>query len=245
MRRALLMMLFVLPAVAFAQDEDEAIPYPDDEETQDDRRPLPRRSEETYTPREETEEELDEREEPLAGVDDPNLGLAGEFVGGLLFADASSGAFPTPRFAWGLRFTWEAGRTLGAEQLKESLFADLNWLYGANRTGTPLVFGDTHLHYFTIAPAYAFPLFGPNKMFALFLQGGAGVAYHATSITIDDVRTELNGIKPVFQYGLGLRGAPTVNEELPLRISFRLELTRFRRGYNDDTFAGGSVGVDF
>jgi hypothetical protein len=30
-----------------------------------------------------------------------------------------------------------------------------------------------------------------------------------------------------------------------LRLSFRVELTRFRRGYMDDLLLAGSVGVDF
>lgn len=246
----LLLALLFLPLYAFAQSgDDEAIPYPDDEAESEDtstkRKNKPRRSEETYTPREETDEEVAERERPLAGDDDPNLGLAGEVLAGALFADAANGAFPSPRFGLGLRFTWEAGRTIGAEQLRESLFADLTWLYSGNRAGTPEAFSDTSLHYFTIAPAWAFPLFGPNKMIAVYLQGGFGLAYNATAFTISELRTEVSGIKPLFQYGVGLRGAPTVYQDLPMRVSFRVEATRFRRGYNDDTYVGGSVGVDF
>lgn len=247
MKRLLLLALLGCSFSAYAQDDDAPIPYPDDEEEEAPstrRKKLPRRSEETYVPREETEEEERERERPLAGTDDPNVGFAGEFVIGALFADAANGQFPSASPGFGVRATWEVGRTVLAEQLRESLFADLTWLYSSSRRGTTEVFGDSNYHFFTLAPAYAFP-FGPNRMFAGFLQAGAGITYNATGITVKDTRTEVAGVKPVIQYGLGIRGTPVVNPELPLRISFRVEVTRFRRGYSDDTFVGGSVGVDF
>lgn len=236
--------LLFLAASAYAQD-DEAIPYPDEEEEDKGRKKLPRHSEETYTPREETEYEQEERERPLAGIDDPNVGFAGELLVGALLADSASGSFPSARFSWGIRATWEIGRTVGAESFKDNLFADVTWAYSGNKTGTERVFSDTNLHYFTLAPAYAPILFGPDRIFAFYLQAGLGIAYNATAITVADARTEVSGVKPLFQYGLGIRGTPTVNRELPLRISFRAELTRFRRGYADDTLIGGSVGVDF
>ncbi|MFL5318527.1 MAG: hypothetical protein ACJ790_02650 [Myxococcaceae bacterium] len=244
---ASLAVLLVLSSPAFAQKDDDApIPYPD--EQNDDapvqRKQLPRHSEDTPEVREETEDEQREREQSLAGLDDPNLGLAGEFLAGLMFPDSSRGAFPDARFAWGLRFTWELGRITGNETLRESLFGDVTWSYATIKDGTTAIHGDSNLHYFTVAPAYGLP-FGPNKIFSLYAQVGAGLAYQATFITVSQASTGVSGVKPLFQYGVGLRGHPTVLQELPMRVSFRLECTRFRRGYLDDTFAGGSVGVDF
>lgn len=249
LRRTAMAALFAFSTLtagaALAQDDDAPIPYPDQEESDAPRtKKLPRRSDETYTPREETEDEANEREKPLAGLDDPNLGLAIELLSGAMFPDASKGGFPDGRFTWGARFTWEVGRVTGNETLQEALFGDVTWSYAAWRDGTAQIHGDTNLHYFTVAPAYGLP-FGPNKIFALYGQLGAGIAYQATNIAVDDARTDVAGVKPLFQYGVGLRGHPTVIEDLPMRISFRLEVTRFRRGYMDDTFAGGSVGVDF
>lgn len=72
------------------------------------------------------------------------------------------------------------------------------------------------------------------------------MAYQFSSLHYDTTRElQVAGIKPLLQYGLGLRGAPRLGPDGPFRISFRLELTRFRRGYMDDTFVGGSVGVAF
>ncbi len=58
----------------------------------------------------------------------------------------------------------------------------------------------------------------------------------------------------VIQYGGGLRFRVPIfsdayiqehsSTEVP-RVSFRLEFTRLRRGYMDDTFIGGSLGMTF
>lgn len=244
MRAFLCALLLVGPASALAQN-DEAIPYPDDDATDAPKaKKLPRRSEETHTRREETEDEEKEREAPLSNLDDPNLGLGGEFLAGLLFPDSAKGGFPEAKPAWGFRFTWEVGRITGNEALREALFGDVTWAYGSMRSGTNAVYGDTHLHYFTVAPAWTL-LVNQARTLGFYGQVGFGIAYQATQITVNDVHTDVNGVKPLFQYGLGFRGTPTIADSIPLRLSFRVEVTRFRRGYLDDTYAGGGVGLDF
>ncbi len=108
--------------------------------------------------------------------------------------------------------------------------------------GTQLISSHERIHYFSVAPAYEY-VFGEAKTFGVFGQLGGGFAYQSTSLTIGDQVTPLTGMKPVLQYGVGFRGRPRLSEKMCL--SFRVELMRFRRGYLDDTFLGGSVGMAF
>lgn len=237
---AVLAAALLSSAVAFAQG-DEPIPYPDDEPEQQ----KPRRSLPTSGRPEETQVEQQDREQILAGLDDPNFGLGGTFLGGLMLVDSSRGQFAEGRFNWGVRATWEYGRTFfGGEGLREALFADVTWMYTGLRDGTQQVYGDSNYHYFTLAPGYLFP-FGQGSPFGVYLQAGAGLAYQFTSIHNGTSEVQVSGIKPLFQYGVGFSGSPRPGADGPFRIAFRVELTRFRRGYMDDTFLGGSLGIAF
>ncbi|MFZ5470976.1 MAG: hypothetical protein ACOZIN_16230 [Myxococcota bacterium] len=238
-------LLFLFAAtLAQAQDDDAPIPYPEEEEETATPRKLPRRSEATADLREESEYEALEREESLAGVDDPNIGVGGEWVAGLMLLDSARGQGVESRFAYGLRFTWELGRVLADERLREALFADVTWSYAALREGSQEVFGDTNYHYFTVAPAYGFRL-GQKSSVVAYLQAGLGLAYQFHALHVSNVETQISGTKPVLQYGAGIRGRPAVVGDESLRVSLRLELTRFRRGYMDDTFLGAGIGAVF
>jgi hypothetical protein len=253
MRRALAAMLLIWSASAateaFAQrnKDDEAIPYGEDEEDSRPQRPRdrPRRSEPTRVAPEETDIEKEDRERSLAELDDPNTGLAGELLTGAMLLDSSRGALVEAGFMWGLRFTWEFGRVLPGADLREALFADVTWSYVGIRNGTQLVYGDLNYHYFTIAPAYGIQLWR-DADFTVFFQGGGGLAYQFSALH-NGTAAELPvaGLKPLIQYGVGLRGRPLISEDGVLRVSFRFEITRFRRQYMDDTFVGGSVGLAY
>jgi hypothetical protein len=225
-----------------AQEGDGAIPYP--EEDQDEPAPLrpPRRRVVEDDLRQSVEED-EERSRPLAPLDDPALGLAGEVVGGLMLLDSSRGAVDAQP-AFGLRFTWELGRTLEDTLLHEALFLDVGWLWSGQRVGTAAVFGDFNLHAFTLAPAFGFPLGGERSPVVAFLQLGGGLGYQATRISYEGGATDVSGVKPLLQYGAGLRGRPLLNEN-GLRLAFRVELTRYRRHYMDDTFFGAALGLDY
>lgn len=245
--RALLLLLALAPAAALAQqvrEDDAPIPYSDEEEDDGELRSLPRRSDPTAEVRPESDWEQAEREETLASLDDPNVGLAGELLAGFMLLDSARGALVETRFAYGLRFTWEWGRVLGDERLREAFFADATWSYSALRDGTQELFADTNYHYFTIAPAYAFPL-GKGSPYSLYGQLGFGFGMQFSALHVKDVETQISGTKPLIQYGLGIRGRPSLVADDSIRLSFRFELTRFRRGYMDDTFVGGSVGATF
>jgi len=236
----LVALLAALPAVA--DEGDGAIPYPEDE--QDAPAPArPARRRVVEDDLRQSVEEDEERSRPMAPLDDPALGLAGEVLGGIMLLDSSRGALDAQP-AFGLRFTWELGRTLEDALLHEALFLDVGWLWSRQWAGTSAVFGDSSLHAFTLAPAFGFSLGGERSPVVAFLQLGGGLAYQATRISYEGGATDVSGVKPLLQYGGGLRGRPLINEN-GLRLSFRVELTRYRRPYMDDTFLGAGLGLDY
>ncbi|ADO73259.1 hypothetical protein [Stigmatella aurantiaca] len=230
-----------LSTPALAQDEDEDAPYayPDDSE-EDAPRKLPRRSDPTADFERMSEEGEDF--EKMYRLDDPNTGLAGEVILGAMLLSSSKGAFAETGLGLGLRFTWEYGRILDSEPLREALWADVRWMMAGLSDGTDLISSSSRIHYFTIAPAYEFT-FGAAQAFGVFGQVGGGMALQSSQVSIGQDETSVKGIKPLLQYGVGFRGRPRLSDRLAL--SFRVELTRFRRGYMNDTFIGGSLGTAF
>lgn len=233
----------LLATPALAQDEDDSpYSYSDDETEQEEE--APRRS--RYSdPGDElkdiAEQEGDEKSfRKMYRTDDPNTGIAAELLAGALLLDSSRGASAESGLGLGLRFTWEFGRLIDNETLHEALWGDVRWTYGSYQAGTTLVSGKTNIHFFTVAPAYELKL---TSAFGVYGQVGFGAAYEATSLKVGEAETVVNGMKPVLQYGVGLRGRPRLSDSVSLAL--RLELTRFRRGYMDDTFIGGSIGTAF
>src|SRR5690348_17142504 len=97
-------LLLALPAFAAKgsrshanDDDDKPIPYSDQEEDDDNRRDLPKKSDATPYVREETEVEKKDREESLTHLDDPNVGIAIEAVAGVMLLDSARGAVGEPR----------------------------------------------------------------------------------------------------------------------------------------------------
>lgn len=244
MNRTLLAVALVASMSAFAQDDDAAIPYGDDDSSdlvkqKEKKSKKKRRAEEI---REEDEEEK-EGEEPLANLDDPNIGIGGEILSGVALLDSAKGGVD-PRYYFGLRFTWEFGRLIPDEFLREMFFMDLTWTYAATKEGTTQVNVDTHLHDFTLAPAFALP-FGAKSPIAVYAQLGLGFDYSYSVAKIDQQTVTLGGTKFLFQYGLGIRGRPAVVADGTVRIQFRVEVTRFVRGYMHDMYIGGGIGMIF
>ena len=239
-----------LSAPALAQNEDEDAPYAyPDEEKSEEESPRPRR----YKPKDTTddfrrtsekEDEEDKDFDRLAGLDDPNTGVAFEVLGGAMLLSSAKGQFADVLPAMGGRFTWEYGRLLNVEALREALWFDVRYTYASVREGTKLIIGDTRLHYATIAPAYELT-FGDSKDYGAYVQVGGGVAYTDTALTVGDKLTSVDGLKSLIQYGVGLRGRTKVSSESNVRLAWRVELMRFRRGYLDDTFVGASLGTAF
>lgn len=242
---ASLALLAAPPALA-QRDDDQPIAYPDQEEEQDrDRRELPRRSDPSARVSEETEVEREDREETLAHLDDPNIGLSGELVAGLMFIEAARGGFPDARFIGGLRFTWEWGRLIPDEFAREMFFADVLYAHTQVNEGTAMVKVNTNYHYVAVAPAFCYPLGGPKSVFAPYVQVGIGFAVEPVNVILNQAKTELSGTKFLLQYGAGLRFRPALSESGSVRLSFRFEFTRFLRGYMHDNIVGGSMGLTF
>jgi hypothetical protein len=235
-----------LATPAFAQDEDVPFAYPDEETPA---RKTPGRSRspvDTTDDFRRVSEEKDKKSDfkRLAGLDDPNTGVAFEVLGGVMGLSSSRGRLMDLLPAVGGHFTWEYGRLLNVESLREALWFDLRYLYAGQREGTQLIVGDTRLHYVSIAPAYELT-FGSAVDYGVYVQAGGGVAYHSTALEVGGERTAVNGIKPLIQYGAGLRGRTKLSSQSNLRLAWRLEVTRYRRGYLDDTFFGASLGTAF
>jgi hypothetical protein len=245
-------LLLAIPAFAAAprkpkveEDDDKPIPYSEQEEDDDRRRDLPRKSDATPSVREETEIEKKDREETLTHLDDPNIGLAVELVAGVMLLDASRGVVGEARFLGGARFTWEFARLIPDEFVREMFFLDVMYAYTEQTEGTEAIWVNTNYHYVAIAPALALP-FGAKSPAAFFIQGGFGFNVQPIVVSSQaDQQTMLAGTKFLFQYGGGFRFRPALVSDEKVRLSFRIEFTRFRRGYMDDTFLGGSMGLSF
>jgi hypothetical protein len=242
---ALLWLALSLAPAARAQSDDEPIPYPGDEPVSPRRRNLPPISDPTYKPKEETEVEKQDRQVDLAFLDDPAVGWVVEAFGGVMLIESSRGAWFEPRLAGGARVTWELGRHFWSEVLRDGLFCDLGYTYSLLHDGTTLINEDTNFHYFTLAPAFGLPV-GLGSDYIAYVQVGGGLVLQYSALHWGSAReTQLMGLKPGFQYGIGLRGDPSISPDGKMRLSFRIELTRYLRQYMTDTFLGASVGAAF
>lgn len=233
------------------QPEDKPESYPDDEgetpQRSSRKRPV-RPSEDTdrdFRHAAEDEDEPKKNFKRLAGLDDPNTGIAFELLGGVMGLSSPRAQLLGDLLpAVGGRFTWEYGRLLNEETLREALWFDVRYMYTGESDGTKLIMGTTQVHYATIAPAYELT-FGEGSDYGVYAQVGGGAAYEHTVLQVGNKSTPVDGFKPVLQYGVGLRGRTPLSTDPNLRLAWRLELTRFRRGYMDDTYLGVSAGVAF
>jgi hypothetical protein len=260
--RTLLLLTLALPLSAFGagrgkqKADDAPTPYSDQQDEDDrNRRELPSHSEPTRERPEETEVEQQDREISLASQDDPNIGLSGEVIAGAMLLESSRGQGVQPQFMGGLRFTWEWSRTLLTDEFwREVFFLDLawfatsddaaaNWSQNIGTTGKDGVRDNAHFHYFTLAQALAWPI-GKTPL-AVFAQGGIGFGYQTSTVMAQSMANTISASRFVVQYGGGLRFRIGVTADDKIRVSFRIELTRFRRGYMDDTLVGGSLGITF
>ncbi len=257
MRALLPLLLLLLSAPAFAQKEEDApIPYDDDQASDGrDTKPVEPGGKKKKSKKQRrdddfrvVEDEAAAREEKLAQVDDPNIGIGGEAFAGAMLFESSRGALVTPTFAFGFRVTWEFGRLIPDEVLREMFFVDVQYLYAALHDGTKMVFTDTNQHDFSLAPAFAIPLGGTRAPVAFYAQVGAGLNYDFSVLHLeqgDKLATQLSGTKLLLQYGIGLRGRPAIVGDESVRIAWRIEVTRLVRGYMHDTFLGAGIGLVF
>ncbi len=244
------MCLALMSMPVMAQSSSEPIPYDDDEPAINDKPSVDpstgrkKRKRRTTDDRLRDDEEMAQRDEALTHLDDPNTGIGGELFAGLMLLESSRGAGVNPLFSFGVRATWEFGRLIPDEYLREMFFADAQWQFAQASDGTKAVRSTSTQHYFTVAPAVGLP-FGPKSPIVAYAQVGAGFNTNFTSLVIQNTETPIIGSKFLFQYGIGIRGRPAVIDNGSIRISFRIELTRYLRGYMSDTFIGAGCGVIF
>ena len=248
-KRLFLLVCVAVAAPSFAQSDDDApIPYGGDDSSNDgdDQKPRKKKKRRRADETREEDEEAEAAEDTLAHLDDPNVGIGFDFMSGVALLESSKFGVD-PRYYMGARFTWEVGRLIPDEFAREMLFVDVLWTYAASKEGTNLINVDTHLHDFSIAPAFNLR-FGKSFM-SFYAQVGAGFDYSYSVTTIRNADTtssiSLGGTKFLFQYGVGLRGRPAIIANGAVRIQFRIELIRFIRGYMQDTYLGGSLGLIF
>lgn len=234
---AILCLGVALPVAAQSKDDDAPLPYDDDGS---DEAARPKKSRKSERLRQE-DEDAAEREERLASTDDPNYGVGGELSAGLVLLDASRGGVD-PRFTFGVRFVWEWGRLFSDEYLREMFFADVTWRFGVTQDGTGQISSWGSQHYFAVAPAVVWPF---TKTLGVYAQAGLGVNAAFSGVRIDQTEVQLQGARFLLQYGIGLRGRPAILEDETVRLTWRVEITRFLRGYLHDTVFAGSVGVLF
>ena len=68
----------------------------------------------------------------------------------------------------------------------------------------------------------------------------------SSTFAVNNGSNAVSGLRPLLQYGIGLRGRPLIGgDDSRLRLTFRVELMRFRRSYLNDTFLGGSLGLAY
>jgi hypothetical protein len=241
-----LVLVLALTGLRAHAAPDESIPYPAQPQApNEDRNALPNESNPTYVPPVEYPYEAESRDERLSDINDPGPGLYAEFLAAAMFVEATRGSLVDARLGLGARITWDMGRIFPSDLLRQALFIDFQYIGTSFREGTELFFTDTQFHYLTLAPAWAFP-FGDGSPYAFYLQLGGGVAIVHSALSAEGAVTPETGFQPVFQYGLGFRGQPRLGGlDSALRLSFRVEVTRFQRGYAADTYIGGSIGLGF
>jgi hypothetical protein len=234
-----LCMLFASTGSAqSSRGEDAPIPYDDDGGS--DEAVRPKKSQRSERLREE-DQDADEREERLTDTDDPNYGVGGELTIGANLLEASRGGLD-PRVSFGVRFVWEFGRLIADEFLREMFFADVQWRFAVTSDGTTQISAWASNHYFTLAPAVVWPI---SKIFGAYGQVGLGLNAMWTGVRVDGVEVQQQSARFLFQYGLGIRGRPALTSDETVRLTWRIELTRYLRGYIHDTYLGASVGMIF
>ncbi|MGQ0505616.1 MAG: hypothetical protein ACT4TC_09875 [Myxococcaceae bacterium] len=231
MNKLLLLLAALSATPSFAQD-DTPIAYPDQSDDDD----APRRGRRT------AESEMTSRAS-LSGYDDASVGLSADVFGAIVLLEAARGGGVDARGGFGAHLTWEVGRLLSNDFLHEGLFLDAMYLNAHNTEGTAEFSGSTTYHYFTVAPALGFQL-GEGSPLTLFAQLGGGMTFEQGSFSALGTVASTSGLKPTFLYGVGLRGRPLLAES-GVRLIFRVDITRFRRAYMDDTYFGASLGLGF
>jgi hypothetical protein len=244
--KTLIVFIAVVSGTAFAQRQDEPIPF-DDEAPVAPLAPLPKR--ESFDDSDDFSEIVRHRNTPFrtfARQDDPSVGISFDVHGGALWLDESKKGHHL-RLALGARLTWEWSRTfLDDEYWRKAFFVDLTWNITQAKEGTELVYTKVTHNYLVLAPAFSLPF--SNGLFAFFIQGGVGVFFLNSTLVVDyptPIEASNQGVFLLGQYGAGFRMRISPDPQKALFIVLRAELTGYIHRYNHDIMASVGVGIGF
>jgi len=243
MKTLILLLIFVVSGTAFAQYQDEPIPFDDEIPPE----PLPRHQRAESDDFSEVVRKEDTQFKTLAREDDPTTGLSFDLHGGVLWL-AESKKSSTARFSLGARLTWEWSRTfLYHEFWRRAFFVDLTWNITQAKTGSELVYAKVTHNYLVLAPALAVPL--GQSAFSFFVQGGIGLFLLNSTLTIDyspkPVKASNKGMFLLGQYGLGMRARISPDPQKAFFVVFRTEITGYIHRYTHDIMLSAGVGLGF
>jgi len=239
-------LVALLAGTAFAQYDDAPIPFEDETSAE----PSPRRQKpadidnlsdadnfEQYVNYEDT------RFKTLTRQDDPAVGISFDIHGGGIWLNESKTGH-TARLSLGARATWEWSRTFfDNEYWRKVFFVDLTWHITQAKEGTELVYTKVMHNYLVLAPAWSFP-FGKGA-FAFFVQGGIGVFFLNSTLTVGTLEVSNQGIFLLGQYGLGFRARIAPDPQKAFALVFRTEVTGYIHRYAHDIVFSVGIGVGF
>jgi hypothetical protein len=208
----------------------------DDEEDWNSRPKPPRTAEEELR----AEQSGDDRR--LSRLDEPGTGLAAELYLGAIFLDDAIDGFRSD-FAWGLGLTWQLGHLLFAPEndfLHNGIALEAGYLHPlASNVGTEEVRVEAGYHDLWLAALVGYPF----KHLHVYGKIGPAMCIQPVSYDVQGQLTSWTATKGGLIYGIGTR--TTVYLDNNIGIAARIELSRIRRGYMDDTLVSGGIGLAF
>ncbi|MCL2178324.1 MAG: hypothetical protein FWC28_08285 [Proteobacteria bacterium] len=241
--KTLIVFVVLLSKTAFAQQYDSApIPFEDEAPVLPSSRHQGRGTVEADNFAKHVDYK-DTRSKKLASKDEPALGLSFDIHGGAIWLNESKVGH-TARLSLGARITWEWSRTfLDDEYWRKVFFVDLTWNITRAKEGSELVYTQVMHNYLVLAPAWSLPL--AQGAFAFFVQGGIGVFFLNSTLTLGELETTNKGIFLLGQYGLGCRARIPLDREKAFALVLRADMTGYiHRHLHDIVFAIG-LGVGF
>jgi hypothetical protein len=190
------------------------------------------------------EEDLEapgEKDEALAGEDEPGHSIAAELVFGPIFlSNPVKGV--TTRGTMGLAVTYGLGRAIFSpewEFLHNNLFLELSYLATKQTVGTSSVQVGAWTHYLSFEVLFGYP-FTPVLLYAKI---GPALMIMPVSYDVQGQVSGVTGVKAGLVYGIGGRTNIYIGDHVG--FAARIEVIRYRRGYLDDTLLIFGVGIAF
>jgi len=232
----------LVSGVAFAQRNDAPIPF----ENETPSAPLPRHQKPADTDNFSDYVQHEESSfKTLAHEDDPTTGISLDLhLGYIELAESKKGS--SGRFTLGLRGTWEWSRAFfDDEYWRKVFFVDLTWNITMATAGTDYVYTKVTHNYLALAPAWSHPFSLGGIPLAVFVQGGIGLFFLNSTLTVGSATTSNSGVYLLGQYGLGVRSRISLDPKKAFFIVARLEFTGYIHRHTHDFLLSAGVGLGF